>query len=141
MNKSLNEFASKVAGMAGRPQALLLAIATVSAWTAVAWLLALSGVWELAGHAVSSILLLLIVLLIRHAHQRQVKEIHRRLDELARDARRKQERTVSLADLSDEDLKRLQRKVQRLRERKIKSRENGRGQHGPQEGRRSWRPD
>jgi low affinity Fe/Cu permease len=105
------------------------AIALGSAWAfagavfvILVWILTgptfhFSDTWQLVINTATTIITFLMVFLIQNTQNRDAKAVHLKLDELIRALKDARNELVDLEDLSDEELKKLEKQFQRMRER------------------------
>jgi low affinity Fe/Cu permease len=76
-----------------------------------------SDTWQLVINTATTIVTFLMVFLIQNTQNRDAKAAHLKLDELIRALKDARNELVDLEDLSDEELKKLEKQFQRMRER------------------------
>ena len=76
-----------------------------------------SDTWQLVINTGTTIITFLMVFLIQHTQNRDAQAVHLKLDELIRSVGAARTRLVHLEDLSEDELKGLEREFQRLHER------------------------
>jgi low affinity Fe/Cu permease len=76
-----------------------------------------SDTWQLVINTATTIVTFLMVFLIQNTQNRDAKAVHLKLDELIRALKDARNELVNLEDLSDEDLKKLEKQFQRMRKR------------------------
>lgn len=76
-----------------------------------------SDTWQLVINTATTIVTFLMVFLIQNTQNRDAKAVHLKLDELIRALKGARNHLVDLEDLSDEDLKALEKQFQTLRKR------------------------
>src|SRR5438034_2988028 len=103
------------------------AIALGSAWAfagavlvILVWILTgptfhFSDTWQLVINTATTIVTFLMVFLIQNTQNRDAKAVHLKLDELIRALKGARNELVDLENLSDEDLKKLEKQFQHLR--------------------------
>ncbi len=107
----------------GSPWAFGAALLLLVGWLITGPIFHYSDTWQLVINTVTTIITFLMVFLIQNTQNRDTKAIHLKLDELLRGVKGARTGMVSLENLSDEDLDRLQSEFERLRERLKKSKE------------------
>jgi low affinity Fe/Cu permease len=117
MNEVFRKFAHAMSVLAGTSWAFLLAVVILIVWAATGPAFGYSNTWQLAINTFTTIVTFLMVFLIQNTQNRDATAIHLKLDELIRAVRRARTEMVDLEDLPDEELQRLHREFQRLRER------------------------
>jgi low affinity Fe/Cu permease len=117
MNEWFRNFASKTSKIVGSPWAFIAAVLLIIAWAAAGPYFGWSDSHSLFVNTVTTIITFLMVFLIQNTQNRDAKAIHLKLDELIHGVKGARNALVDLEDLSDEELKRLQKEFQRLHER------------------------
>ncbi len=107
----------------GSPWAFGLAVLLLVLWLLTGPIFHYSDTWQLVINTVTTIITFLMVFLIQNTQNRDTKAIHLKLDELLRGVKGARTGMVSLENLSDEELDRLQSEFEGLRERVRKSKE------------------
>lgn len=116
MKELFRIFAQKTSDWVGSPWAFMLAVATVIVWAVSGPLFGFSDTWQLVINTGTTIVTFLMVFLIQNTQNRDAKAMHLKLDELLRAASEARTSLVDLEDLSDEELAKLQKQFQQLRE-------------------------
>src|SRR5436309_12932506 len=75
-----------------------------------------SNTWQLIINTGTTIVTFLMVFLIQNTQNRDAKAVHLKLDEVIRALKGARNELVDLENLSDEDLKKLEKQFQRLRQ-------------------------
>jgi low affinity Fe/Cu permease len=112
-----------VALAVGAPWAFGLALLLVIIWAVTGPVFHYSDTWQLTVNTGTTIVTFLMVFLIQNTQNRDSQVIQLKLDELIRAVTEARNELVDLEDLSDEDLRRLQKQFEELR----RSAEAGRG--------------
>ncbi len=99
------------------------ALAVVLGWLISGFVFSFSDPWQLVINTITNVLTFLIVFLIQNSQNRDTKAIHLKLDELIRAVGEARTQLVGLENLSDEDLTRLEKQFQRLRQHAIRKAE------------------
>jgi low affinity Fe/Cu permease len=99
----------------GSAWAFSLALLTVVAWALTGPLFQFSNAWQLTINTGTTIVTFLMVFLIQHSQNRDTQVTQLKLDELIRALREARTELVDMEDLSDEELRRLQKEFERLR--------------------------
>lgn len=76
-----------------------------------------SDTWQLVINTATTIVTFLMVFLIQNTQNRDAKAVHLKLDELIRALKGARNHLVDLENLSDEELKKLEKQFQNLRKR------------------------
>jgi low affinity Fe/Cu permease len=117
VNEFFRKFAHKTSEIVGSPWAFIIAVVIIVAWAMSGPIFSFSDTWQLVINTGTTIITFLMVFLIQNTQNRDAKAIHLKLDELLRAVGEARTGMVDLEDLSDEELKRLQKEFERLRER------------------------
>ncbi len=75
-----------------------------------------SDTWQLVINTATTVITFLMVFLIQNTQNRDAKAMHLKLDEMIRALKGARNQLVDLENLSDADLKKLEKQFQRLRE-------------------------
>jgi low affinity Fe/Cu permease len=106
-----------IALQAGSPAAFLLATLTILIWATLGPVFHFSDTWQLVINTATTIITFLMVFLIQNTQNRDTRALHLKLDELLKGVEGARTGLVSLENLSDDELDRLQREFERLRQR------------------------
>jgi low affinity Fe/Cu permease len=117
MHESFRKFARWSAEVLGSAEAFLVAVAAILLWAALGPRYHFSDTWQLVINTATSIVTVLMVFIIQNTQNRDAKAIQLKLDELIRGVTDARTALVRLEDLSDEDLRKLTKDFQKLRER------------------------
>ena len=101
----------------GSPRAFLLALGSVVLWACLGPACHFSDTWQLVINTATTVVTFLMVFVIQNTQNRDTKALHLKLDELLRGVAGARTSLVNLEQLSDEELERLQRQFERLRNR------------------------
>ena len=99
----------------GTSWAFALAMLVVIAWSATGPVFHYSNGWQLTINTGTTIVTFLMVFLIQYTQNRDAQVTQLKLDELIRAVARARNELVDMEDLSDEELRRLQREFEKLR--------------------------
>ncbi len=113
-------FAERTASAIGSSGAFFAAVALILVWGISGLFFHFSDFWQLLVNTLTNVLTFLIVFLIQNSQNRDTKAIHLKLDELIRAVGQARTHLVGLENLSDDDLERLERQFQRIRQREIR---------------------
>jgi low affinity Fe/Cu permease len=97
--------------------AFLIAVTTIIIWAALGPVFHYSDTWQLVINTATTIITFLMVFLIQNTQNRDTKALHLKLDELLRGVSGARTSFVSLENLSDEELERLQKEFERIKRR------------------------
>ena len=106
---------------AGSSWAFVVAVVVILGWLVTGPLFHYSDTWQLVINTATTIVTFLMVFLIQNTQNRDTKAVHLKLDELLRGVSGARTSLVSLEQLSDEELDRLQHEFERLRARAPKN--------------------
>lgn len=115
LSDRFRHFSQQTALAVGRPEAFSLAVAIVVVWAIVGPSFHYSDTWQLTINTGTTIVTFLMVFLIQNTQNRDAQVIHLKLDELIRAVEQARNELVDMEDLSDEELRRLQRQFETLR--------------------------
>jgi low affinity Fe/Cu permease len=110
-------FARNASSVLGTAWAFVIAILIIVVWAALGHVFNYSDTWQLIINTGTTIVTFLMVFLIQNTQNRDSKAVHLKLDELIRAVKGARDRLVDLENLSDDDLKKLEREFGRLRRR------------------------
>jgi low affinity Fe/Cu permease len=116
MTQRFSVLAARVALAAGSYRTFLLAVALILAWAVSGPVFGFSETWQLVVNTATTIVTFLMVFLIQNTQNRDARAIHLKLDELIRSINEARNKLIDLENCSDEDLDRVQREFERLRE-------------------------
>ena len=111
-----SRFSRWVARKTGHAGAFLLALLTIAVWAVTGPIFGFSDTWQLVINTGTTVVTFLMVFLIQNAQNRDAKALHLKLDELIHAVKEARNELIDVEDLNDEELARLQREFQRLRE-------------------------
>jgi low affinity Fe/Cu permease len=117
VNDLFRAFSRNTASAVGSPWAFTVAISVVIVWAATGVMFHFSDTWQLIINTGTTIVTFLMVFLIQNTQNRDGKAIQLKLDELIRALKGARNKLVDLEDLSDEELKKLEKEFQRLHRR------------------------
>jgi low affinity Fe/Cu permease len=106
----------------GSPWAFIVAGVIILVWGITGPMFHYSDTWQLIINTGTTIVTFLMVFLIQNTQNRDARAMHLKLDELLRAVEGAHTGLVDLENCSDEELERLQKAFERLRER----------EHGPE---------
>lgn len=115
MNEFFRKFANKTSAIVGSPWAFIAAVTIIIIWAFSGPIFGFSDTWQLVINTGTTIITFLMVFLIQNTQNRDAKAIHLKLDELIRSVEGARDELVDLEDLSDDDLKKLQKQFEELR--------------------------
>jgi low affinity Fe/Cu permease len=93
------------------------AVLVILVWVLTGPMFHFSDTWQLVINTATTIVTFLMVFLIQNTQNRDAKAVHLKLDELIRALKGARNDLVDLENLSDEELKKLEKQFQRMRKR------------------------
>jgi low affinity Fe/Cu permease len=117
VNDLFRAFSRNIALAVGSAWAFIVAITVIIVWSVTGPMFHFSDTWQLIINTGTTIVTFLMVFLIQNTQNRDGKAIQLKLDELIRAIKGARNKLVDLEDLSDEELKKLQKEFRRLHER------------------------
>jgi low affinity Fe/Cu permease len=117
MREHFHKIAHSTSEIVGTAWAFLLAVAIIALWAVTGPLFGFSDTWQLVINTGTTIVTFLMVFLIQNTQNRDAKAIHLKLDELIRAIAEARTGLIDLEELSDEELDKLHREFQELRQR------------------------
>ncbi len=117
VNDLFRAFSRNIALAVGSAWAFIVAITVVIVWGATGPMYHFSDTWQLIINTGTTIVTFLMVFLIQNTQNRDGKAIQLKLDELIRALKGARNKLVDLEELSDEELKKLEKEFQRLHRR------------------------
>lgn len=112
-------FAQRTSLAVGSPWASVLAMLTIAIWAVTGPVFGFSDTWQLVINTGTTIVTFLMVFLIQNTQNRDAKVMHLKLDELIRAVKEARNNLIDLEDMSEEELKNLEREFRKLREGKL----------------------
>jgi low affinity Fe/Cu permease len=109
-------FARKSSAVLGSAWAFMAAIFIILIWAATGPTFHFSDTWQLIINTGTTIVTFLMVFLIQNTQNRDAKAVHLKLDEIIRALKGARNQLVDLEKLSDEDLNRLEKQFEQLRQ-------------------------
>ena len=103
--------------MLGTAWAFVGAVIVILVWIFTGPTFHFSDTWQLIINTATTIVTFLMVFLIQNTQNRDAKAVHLKLDELIRALKGARNQLVDLEDLSDEELKKLEKQFQSMRKR------------------------
>ena len=117
LNEKFRKFAVCVAKFSGTPIAFTISVFVIIGWALSGPFFHFSDTWQLVINTGTTIITFLMVFLIQNMQNRDAKAIHLKLDELIRAIKGARNNLVTLENLSEEELDRLQQQFTRIAER------------------------
>jgi low affinity Fe/Cu permease len=109
-------FARSSSRVLGSAWAFVIALLIIVIWAATGPTFHFSDTWQLIINTGTTIVTFLMVFLIQNTQNRDAKAMHLKLDEIIRAVKGARNELVDLEKLSDEDLNKLEKQFERLRE-------------------------
>lgn len=109
-------FARRSSIALGSAWAFAGAVLVILVWILTGPTFHFSDTWQLIINTATTIVTFLMVFLIQNTQNRDAKAVHLKLDEVIRALKGARNQLVDLENLSDEDLKKLEKQFQHLRE-------------------------
>jgi low affinity Fe/Cu permease len=122
MDNWFRRFASRTADIAGRSYAFIVAVTVLGVWASTGPLFRFSDTWQLIINTGTTIVTFLMVFLIQNTQNRDAHATHLKLDELIRANKHARNSLLALEEMSDDDLRKLQREFEGLRDRVVEAR-------------------
>src|SRR5438270_756517 len=116
LRDAFHVFARRSSQVLGTAWAFIGALVIIAVWALTGPTFHFSDTWQLIINTGTTIVTFLMVFLIQNTQNRDAKAVHLKLDEIIRALKGARNELVDLEDLSDEDLKRLEKQFQRLRQ-------------------------
>lgn len=116
LRDAFRRFSHRTSEVVGSPIAFIVALIILIGWGVSGPLFHFSDTWQLVINTATTIITFLMVFLIQNTQNRDAKALHLKLDELIRSSYGARNSMVSLEELSDEDLDRLQTQFRRISE-------------------------
>jgi low affinity Fe/Cu permease len=115
-------FAQRSSSVLGSAWAFCGAVLIIVLWLVTGPTFHFSDTWQLIINTATTVVTFLMVFLIQNTQNRDAKAMHLKLDELIRAVKGARNQLVDLENLSDDDLKKLEKQFQELRKQSEKSR-------------------
>lgn len=127
-----HRFASQAANVLGTPWSFLVACVVVGSWLLSGPLFHYSDTWQLVINTATTIVTFLMVFLIQNTQNRDAKALHLKLDELVRANRRARNTLIDLENLSEGELRDLEREFRELRAEHLRRRSGATDRQSPE---------
>jgi low affinity Fe/Cu permease len=109
-------FARRSSMILGSAWAFAIALLIIVVWAITGPTFHFSDTWQLIINTGTTIVTFLMVFLIQNTQNRDAKAVHLKLDEIIRALKDARNELVDLEELSDEDLKTLEKQFQQIRQ-------------------------
>jgi low affinity Fe/Cu permease len=110
-------FAQSSSAMLGSAWAFSAAVLVILLWLVTGPMFHFSDTWQLIINTATTVITFLMVFLIQNTQNRDAKAMHLKLDELIRAMKGARNQLVDLEKFSDEELQKLEKQFQRIRQR------------------------
>ena len=117
VREQFRRLANASAEIVGSPWAFFISLGLILAWAVTGPVFNYSNAWQLIMNTFTNVVTFLMVFLIQAMQNRDTRAIHLKLDELLRAVKAARTHLVSLEQMSDDELDRLQEEFQAIRER------------------------
>jgi low affinity Fe/Cu permease len=108
------QFAKHTAEAVGTPAAFFAAVLLILVWAGTGPFFHFSDTWQLVVNTATTIVTFLMVFLIQNTQNRDSRALHLKLDELIKATARARNSIIDVANLSEEQLKRLEEEYRKL---------------------------
>jgi len=108
-------FAQRSSSVLGSAWSFCGAVLIIVLWLVTGPTFHFSDTWQLIINTATTVVTFLMVFLIQNTQNRDAKAMHLKLDELIRAVKGARNQLVDLENLSDDELKKLEKQFQRLR--------------------------
>jgi low affinity Fe/Cu permease len=109
-----NKFSKIISRIIGSSWAFFLAFLSIILWIVSGPFFKFSDTWQLIINTGTTIITFLIVFLIQHTQNRDTDTIQIKLDELIRGIKAAKNERIAIDELTDEELKNLEKKYKEL---------------------------
>jgi low affinity Fe/Cu permease len=113
MEKMFTAVAGKIAGLAGRPVAFMLALTLVIIWAITGPIFGFSEVWQLVINTGTTIVTFLMVFLVQNTQNRDSAAIQAKLDELLRSVEAAREQFIGIEHMTDAEIEEIRDQLER----------------------------
>jgi low affinity Fe/Cu permease len=121
MNDWFHRLAHRLADAFGSSWAFLAAAGFLVAWAVTGPLFGFSDAWQLVANTITNVVTFLMVFIIQNSQSRDTKATHLKLDELLRAITNARSSLINLESLSDDEMERLQKQFEAVRERAVET--------------------
>nr|MDP9414743.1 low affinity iron permease family protein [Pseudomonadota bacterium] len=104
MNRVFTKIATKIATLAGQPQAFVLALFVILLWAVTGPIFGYSDTWQLVVNTATTIVTFLMVFLIQNSQNRDAAAMQAKLDELLRALDPAREQFIGIEHLTDKQI-------------------------------------
>jgi len=114
MHEMFRKFSNKTSEIVGSPWAFMIAALVIVLWAVSGPIFGFSDTWQLVINTSTTIITFLMVFIIQNTQNRDNKAIQLKLDELIRSQADARNSMLDLENLSDEELKRIQKEFDEI---------------------------
>ncbi len=132
MHDLFRRFAHRISELVGSPWVFVLALLVIIGWAITGPVFGYSDTWQLVINTGTTIVTFLMVFLIQNTQNRDSRAVHLKIDELLRSIGRARTDLVTIENMSEEELRRLETEFRELAEKVAKKRAEKSGQPGAQ---------
>jgi low affinity Fe/Cu permease len=118
VNGTFRSLADRTALIIGSPWAFVTILVLSVVWLLLGPVFHYSDTWQLTMNTVASQVTFLVAFLLQNTQNRDTRALQLKLDELIRSTSGARDQLLRLEDMSDDDLDRLQREFDALRQRR-----------------------
>jgi low affinity Fe/Cu permease len=113
MNRVFTKIATRIATLAGQPQAFVLALFVILLWAVTGPIFGYSDTWQLVVNTATTIVTFLMVFLIQNSQNRDAAAMQAKLDELLRALDPAREQFIGIEHLTDKQIEDLRAALER----------------------------
>ena len=121
-------FAKSAAAAVGSPWAFIVAVAVTIAWLVLGPAMGFSNNWQLIANTITNLVTFFVVFLIQNSQNRDSKALHLKIDELIRSMHEAHNELIDIENVTDEELKELADRYERIRAEYDRRQELGQGE-------------
>jgi low affinity Fe/Cu permease len=132
MHDLFRRFAHRISELVGSPWVFVLALLVIIGWAITGPVFSYSDTWQLVINTGTTIVTFLMVFLIQNTQNRDSRAVHLKIDELLRSIGRARTDLVTIENMSEEELRRLETEFRELAEKVAKKRAEKSSQPGAQ---------
>ncbi|MGK6320447.1 low affinity iron permease family protein [Sphingomonas sp. DT-204] len=113
LDRFFTDFASRIAGIAGRPVAFVLAVLIIAIWGITGPLFGFSDTWQLVVNTATTIVTFLMVFLIQNSQNRDAAAIQAKLDEIIRTLDGARNRFIGIEHKTDLEIEEIRKALEK----------------------------
>jgi low affinity Fe/Cu permease len=118
VNGTFRSLADRTALVIGSPWAFVVVLVASVVWLLLGPVFDYSDTWQLTMNTIASQVTFLVAFLLQNTQNRDTRALQLKLDELIRSSQGARDQLLRLEDMSDDELDRLQREFDAIRERR-----------------------